>query len=151
MSRWGRRAIRATGAKASPHAQTTCTARSMPRNVSVGIATFTANVANSTAYHGARFFGFSFPAIRLPARLMTRTAAKTIVLTVQVPPKSRAMWTTALVSISMKPAPRKNMRPSCGHRWPGCWRRGAKLISSRRATPPMVAAPRNLGARMRQG
>ena len=38
-------------------------------------------------------------------------AKKTIELTIQVVPKSRAMCTTPLVSSSMKPAPRKNIWP----------------------------------------
>ena len=42
---------------------------------------------------------------------MTRIAPKTTALTIHVEPKSNAMWTTPLVSRSMKPAPRKNIRP----------------------------------------
>ena len=42
---------------------------------------------------------------------MVRIAKKTIELTIQVAPKSKAMCTTPLVSSSMKPAPRKNIRP----------------------------------------
>ena len=42
---------------------------------------------------------------------MARIAKKTIELTIQVAPKSRAMCTTPLVSSSMKPAPRKNIWP----------------------------------------
>ena len=42
---------------------------------------------------------------------MVRIAKKTIELTIQVEPKSKAMCTTPLVSSSMKPAPRKNIWP----------------------------------------
>ena len=42
---------------------------------------------------------------------MTRMAANTTEFTTQVAPKSSAIWTTPRVSSSMKPAPRKNIRP----------------------------------------
>ena len=56
---------------------------------------------------------------RFATRIITSTAKNTTELTIHVPPKSSAMCTTALVSTSMKPAPRKNIcdrirRCGCG-------------------------------------
>ena len=45
--------------------------------------------------------------VEFASKIITNTAKKTTELTVQVLPNNKAMVTTALVSISMKPAPRK--------------------------------------------
>ncbi len=68
---------------------------------------------------------------------MIRMAANTIELTIQVEPKSSARCTTPLVSSSMKPAPRKNIRPS-GR----AVLTGASANRSASESPATIAIPR---------
>ncbi len=64
------------------------------------------------------------------SRIITSTAKITTELTIQVPPNSSAMCTTALVSTSMKPAPRKNICTSAPAPSPA--RRDAARLQERR-------------------
>ena len=72
---------------------------------------------------------------------MVRIAKKTIELTIQVAPKSKAMCTTPLVSSSMKPAPRKNIWPLGRARRTGA--KASRITSESTAT---IAMPRRLSA-----
>ncbi len=72
---------------------------------------------------------------------MVRMAKKTMELTIQVALKSRAMCTTALVSSSMNPAPRKNIWPLGRARRTGANRK--RIASDINAT---IAIPRRFRA-----
>ena len=61
---------------------------------------------------------------------MTRTAAKTTELTTHVALKSKAMWTTALVSSSMNPGAQEEHLPV----WAGRGRTGAIALEGGRST-----------------
>ena len=74
-------------------------------------------------------------------RIIVRIAKKTIELTIQVAPKSNAMCTTPFVSSSMKPAPRKNIRP-----FGRALRTGANASRITSESTATIAMPRRLRA-----
>src|SRR5205814_10514645 len=83
----------------------------------------------------ARLCGLILSTYRLAHRIMTRMAKNTTELTTQVLPKSSAMWTTPLVSSSMNPAPRKNIRQLGRTRRTGA--KASRMASESTATATM--------------